>query len=53
MKESKIFSTVIGGREVTVEIGGYCSHSNGECLIRCDDTAVLTNVTMAKSPEKE
>ena len=22
MKESKIFSTVIGGREVTVEIGG-------------------------------
>lgn len=52
MKESKIFSTVIGGREVTVEIGGYCSHSNGECLIRCDDTAVLTNVTMAKEPRE-
>lgn len=50
MKESRIFSTVIGGKEVTVEIGGYCSHSNGECLIRCGDTVVLTNVTMAKEP---
>ncbi|MDD4316238.1 MAG: polyribonucleotide nucleotidyltransferase [Clostridia bacterium] len=50
MKESRIFSTTIGGREVSVEIGGYCSHSNGECLIRCGDTVVLTNVTMAKEP---
>lgn len=50
MKESRIFKTVIGGREVSVEIGGYCSHSNGECLIRCGDTVVLTNVTMAKAP---
>ena len=50
MKESRIFATNIGGREVTVEIGGYCSHSNGECLIRCGDTVVLTNVTMAKAP---
>ncbi len=50
MKESRIFTTEIGGREVSVEIGGYCSHSNGECLIRCGDTVVLTNVTMAKSP---
>ncbi len=50
MKESRIFTTTIGGREVSVEIGGYCSHSNGECLIRCGDTVVLTNVTMAKAP---
>jgi polyribonucleotide nucleotidyltransferase len=52
MKESRIFSTSIGGREVSVEIGGYCSHSNGECLIRCGDTVVLTNVTMAKQPRE-
>lgn len=50
MKESRIFSTTIGGREVSVEVGGYCSHSNGECLIRCGDTVVLINVTMAKQP---
>lgn len=50
MKESRIFTTTIGDREVSVEIGGYCSHSNGECLLRCGDTVVLTNVTMAKAP---
>lgn len=50
MKESKIFNTEIGGRQVSVEVGGYCSHSNGECLIRCGDTVVLTNVTMSKAP---
>ncbi|MDR2266559.1 MAG: polyribonucleotide nucleotidyltransferase [Christensenellaceae bacterium] len=50
MKDSKIFTTTIGGREVSVEIGGYCSHSNGECIIRCGDTVVLTNVTMSKTP---
>lgn len=52
MKESKCFSTTIGGREMTVEIGGYCSHSNGECLVRCGDTVVLVNVTMAKEPRE-
>ena len=50
MKESRIFKTTIGGREVTAEIGGYCSHSNGEALVRCGDTVVLTNVTMSKAP---
>ena len=50
MKESRIFKTTIGGREVTAEIGGYCSHSNGEVLVRCGDTVVLTNVTMSKAP---
>ncbi len=49
MKESRIFKTIIGGREVSAEIGGYCSHSNGECIIRCGDTVVLTNVTMSKT----
>jgi len=52
MKESKIFKTTIGGREVSVEIGGYCSHSNGECFIRCGDTVVMTNVTMSKAPRE-
>ncbi len=50
MKESKIFSTVIGGREVTAEIGGYCGLTNGSCIVRCGETAVMVNVTMAKEP---
>jgi polyribonucleotide nucleotidyltransferase len=52
MKESTIFKTTIGGREVSVEIGGYCSQSNGECFIRCGDTVVMTNVTMSKKPRE-
>ncbi|NLL55762.1 MAG: polyribonucleotide nucleotidyltransferase [Clostridiales bacterium] len=52
MKESKIFTTMIGGREVSVEIGGYCSHSNGQCIIRCGDTVVMTNVTMSDTPRE-
>lgn len=50
MVEAKIFKTQIGGREVIVETGKYSSLSNGACLIRCGDTVVMTNVTMATSP---
>ncbi|MDE7395674.1 MAG: polyribonucleotide nucleotidyltransferase, partial [Clostridiales bacterium] len=49
-KEAQIFKTEIGGREVTVEIGKYCELSNGSCIIRCGDTVVMTNVTMAETP---
>lgn len=48
--ERKIFKTEIGGREVSVEIGAYCGQTNGSCLIRCGETVVLTNATMAKTP---
>lgn len=48
MKESKIFKTTIGGRDVSIEVGGYCGQSNGSCLIRCGDTVVLSNVTMSE-----
>ena len=52
MKESKIFTTEIGGRKVEVEIGGYCGQSNGECFVKCDGTVVMNNVTMAASPRE-
>ena len=48
--ERKIFKIEIGGREVSVEIGAYCGQANGSCLIRCGETVVLTNATMAKTP---
>lgn len=50
MKECKIFETEIGGRKVIVETGKYAELSNGSCLIRCGDTVVMTNVTMASAP---
>ena len=48
--KGQIFETQIGGRTVIVEAGKYCEQSNGSCLIRCGDTVVLTNVTIAGSP---
>ncbi len=50
MKEAKIFETQIGGRKVTVEVGKYAELANGSCLIRCGDTVVQVNVTMAPAP---
>ena len=51
MKESKIYTTTIGGREVSVEFGAYCQQSNGSCIIRCGDTVVMSNVTMSENPK--
>ncbi|MBD5100050.1 MAG: polyribonucleotide nucleotidyltransferase [Clostridiales bacterium] len=50
MIDRKIFTTTIGGREVSIETGAYCGLSNGSCIVRCGDTAVMVNVTMAKTP---
>ncbi len=46
----KTFETEIGGRKVIVETGKYAGQANGSCIIRCGDTVVMTNVTMAKAP---
>ncbi|PWM70246.1 MAG: polyribonucleotide nucleotidyltransferase [Bacillota bacterium] len=44
------FKTEIGGREVTVEIGKYAEQTNGSCVVRCGETVVMVNVTMAEKP---
>lgn len=48
--ERKIFKTTVGGRELVVETGAYCSQSNGSCIVRCGDTVVMVNATMSKAP---
>ncbi len=50
--ERKIFKTTIGGREMSVEIGAYCGQANGSCIVRCGDTVVMVNATMAKEPRE-
>ena len=42
------FKTVIGGREVIIETGKYAEQTNGSCVVRCGDTVVMVNVTMAE-----
>jgi Polyribonucleotide nucleotidyltransferase (polynucleotide phosphorylase) len=49
-REYYIFSTEVGGREMSVEIGKYAEQANGSCLVRCGETAVMVNVTMADKP---
>lgn len=48
MNLGRVFETTIGGKKVTVETGKYCEQSNGSCIMRCEDTVVMVNVTMAK-----
>ena len=50
--ERKIFKTTIGGRELVIETGAYCSQANGSCIVRCGDTVVMVNATMAKAPRE-
>ncbi len=44
------YKTQIGGREVTIELGKYCGQASGHCIVRCGDTVVMVNATMAKAP---
>ncbi len=50
--ERKIFKTTVGGREMIVETGAYCGQANGSCIVRCGDTVVMVNATMAKEPRE-
>ncbi len=50
MKKGSIFETTVGGRKLTVEIGKYAEQANGSCFVRCGETVVQANVTMAKDP---
>ncbi len=49
MKEQN-YKTEIGGREVVVQLGRYCGQASGHCIVRCGDTVVMVNATMAKAP---
>ena len=43
----RVFKTMLGGKELIVETGKYAEQTNGSCIVRCGDTAVMVNVTMA------
>ncbi len=46
----KEFKFTVGGREVTVETGKYAEQTNGHCVVRCGETAVMVNVCMSTTP---
>ncbi|MCI9503973.1 MAG: polyribonucleotide nucleotidyltransferase [Clostridia bacterium] len=46
----KEFKFQVGGREITVETGKYAEQTNGACVVRCGETAVMVTVCMSASP---
>ena len=48
----KTFTTELAGRPFVVETGKMCGLSNGSCLVRYGETAVLCNVTMSEKPRE-
>lgn len=42
MSDKKVFTSTIGGRKLTVEVGQLAKQANGAALIRYEDTVVLT-----------
>lgn len=52
LENHKVFKTIIGGREVSVDVGKYAQQANGSCMVKCGDTVVMVNVTMAPKPRE-
>lgn len=50
LENHKVFKTLVGGREVTVDVGKYAQQANGSCIVKCGETMVMVNVTMAPEP---
>ena len=52
LENHKVFTTTIGGKEVSVDVGKYAQQANGSCMVRCGETVVMVNVTMAPVPRE-
>ena len=48
----RTFETMLAGRKLVVETGKMCCLSNGHCLVRYGDTAVMVNVTASRTPRE-
>ncbi|GAK10967.1 polyribonucleotide nucleotidyltransferase [Geomicrobium sp. JCM 19039] len=49
--EPRTFSTMIGGREMTFEVGKFAKQASGAVLVRYGDSVVLTAATGSKEPK--
>lgn len=48
----KQFVMPVGGRDVIIETGKYAEQTNGACVVRCGETAVMVSVCMSASPRE-
>ena len=49
MEEKRIFKFNFKGRELTVEVGELAKQANAACLVRYEDTAILSACVMSKN----
>ena len=49
-ENAKTFKTMVGGKEVSVELGKYAELTDGSCIVTCGDTRVMVNVAMSAKP---
>ena len=47
-----VYETTLGGRKLVIETGKLAQLSNGSCMVRYGDTAVLVNVTASPKPRE-
>ena len=47
MGEKRIFKFEFRGRELTIEVGELAKQANAACLVRYEDTAVLSACVMS------
>ncbi len=48
----RTFQTTLAGRPLVIETGKMAQLTNGHCLVRYGDTAVMVNVTASRSPRE-
>ena len=48
----KIFKTELAGRPLVIETGKLAQFTNGSCLIRYGETAIISTVTASKTPRE-
>lgn len=52
MEQNKqVFSTMINGNTLTVEVGELAKQANGSCMVHYGDTSVLVAATASKEPK--
>jgi polyribonucleotide nucleotidyltransferase len=51
-KEVRQFSTTVGDRQMTIEVGRVAEQASGACTVRYGDTIVLAAIVAAKEPRE-
>lgn len=52
MRENKVYSVEIGGKEMVLETGKLAEQAGGAVTIRVEDTVLLATATMSKTPRE-